>query len=87
MIKSYAYHDYDTASNLLYQFNKFFSAFKMGIDDLPAPTNPAATDISERRNPIGYYKSYYEKYAPLLSGVLGQYQAMMLQHIENERGD
>lgn len=86
MSKAYQFHDYDTAANMLYDFNGFLVGFGSGISDLPAPTNPAATDIAERRNPIGYFKSYYERYKPLLSKALGKYQREVLEYIKEERG-
>lgn len=86
MIKAYQFHDYECAANILYDFNGFFVGFGSGIIDLPAPTNPDRSDIADRRNPIGYYKSYYERYKPLLSKSLGKYQQEVLAYIKEERG-
>ena len=86
MIKAYQYHDYDIASNILYQYNGFMLGFGFGIVDLPQPMNPDRTDITDRRNPEGYYKMYYEKYAPLASKELGRYQREVLDYIKEERG-
>lgn len=87
MMKAYAFKDYKTACNLLYQFNRFFLGFKMGIEDLPAPNNPDSSDIQERRNPDSYYIGYFEMYAPMMSQILGQYQHDVLQYIKEEHGN
>lgn len=87
MMKAYAFKDYKTACNLLYQFNKFFLGFKIGIDNLPAPINPDRTDIGQRRNPDTYYITYFEKYAPMLALIMGQYQHEVLQYIKEEHGN
>lgn len=87
MIKAYQFHDYDSAANILYQFNSFFLGFGSGIIDLPKPEDPDRTDISERRNPAYYFKTYYEKYGPLMSVELGKYQKEVLDYIKEERGN
>ncbi len=86
MSKAYQFHDYDSAANMLYDFNGFLLGFGSGITNLPAPTNPDRSDVNDRRNPIGYYKSYYERYKPLLSKALGKYQREVLEFIKEERG-
>lgn len=86
MIKAYQFHDYESAANILYDFNGFFVGFGSGITNLPAPINPDMTDVMDRRNPAGYYKQYYETYKPLLSKALGKYQAEVLDYIKEERG-
>ena len=86
MIKAYQYHDYDSAANILYQFNGFFLGFGHGIKNLPKPSNPSKNDINDRRNPISYYKGYYEMYAPLMSKEMGAYQREVLDYIQEERG-
>lgn len=85
-MKAYAFKDYKTAANILYQFNRFFLGFKMGINDLPAPVNPDMSDVMDRRNPDSYYMNYFETYNPLMSQVLGQYQHDVLQYIKDEHG-
>lgn len=86
MMKAYAFKDYKTAANILYQFNRFFLGFKMGIDDLPQPIDPDKSDVQARRNTDAYYMRYFEKYNPLMSQVLGQYQHDVLQYIKEEHG-
>lgn len=83
-IKAYAFKDYRTACVLLYSFNKFFLSFKIGIDNLPAPNNPDRTDTRDRRRPDLYYITYFEKYAPMISGILGTYQNTVLKNIKDE---
>jgi hypothetical protein len=87
MMKAYAFKDFKTACNLLYQFNKFFLGFKMGIEDLPPPNDPDRTDIESRRHPEIYYITYFETYAPMLALILGQYQHEVLQYIKEEHGN
>lgn len=86
MIKAYQYHDYDSAANILYQFNGFFLGFGAGIVDLENPHNPDTTDVMDRRRPSDYFKTYFEKYAPLVSKQLGKYQKEVLDYIREERG-
>lgn len=86
MMKAYQYHDYISAANILFSFNRFFIGFGHGIDDLPPPIIPDQTDVMDRRNPVYYYKQYFEEYSPLLSQALGEYQQEVLQYIKEERG-
>ena len=86
MNKAYQFHDYDSAANLLYQFNSFMRGFDFGIKDLPPPKDPIATEIHSRMNPGIYYKNYFDRYSPLLSLALGKYQREILDQIQDERG-
>lgn len=88
MTKAYQYHDYVSAANLLFAFNDFFMGFDpdSAIENLPKPQIPDQTDVMDRRNPVSYYKQYFEMYLPPLSKALGGYQQKVLQYIKDERG-
>lgn len=86
MKKALGFKDFETAANLVYEFNDFMLGFGSGIKDLPKPINPDTSDIMERRNPLSYYQTYYYKYAPLVSRQLGKYQREILNYIKDERG-
>ena len=86
MMKAYQFHEYDVACNILFQLNGFFRGFNFGIKDLPAPKDPVMTSIYDRMSPMRYYKSYFDRYAPLISIALGKYQREILSQIQEERG-
>jgi len=86
MNKAYQFHDYDSAANLLYQFNSFFKGFDYGIKDLPPPKDPFPNDVYSRLNPSPYYKNYFDRYAPLMSLALGRYQREILDQIQENYG-
>ena len=84
MFNAYQFKDYETACNLLFQFNNFLLGFGNGITDLPqAEYHPTTT--RERRMPDNYYKNYYERYSPLLMKKVGKYIQDVLVAIAAER--
>lgn len=79
--KAYGFNQYEKACIHILQLNDFLVGFGQGISDIPAFEN-VASDIHDRMNPEGYFKSFYEKYSRLLMKALGLYQKELLRNIK-----
>ena len=86
LVKAFQFHDYETATTLLYSFLRFFASFGYEVKDIPVPQDPDMSDVSSRRNPMIYHKTYFKRYYPVMSTLLGKYQRDVLDSIKEEAG-
>jgi len=84
MNQAYAFHQYETASHLLWQLLSFFNGFGLKISDMPKP-KAEGNCISERSSREGNYKVYFEDHAPHATKLLGIYQRTVLDKIKMDR--
>jgi len=84
MNQAYSFHQYETASHLLWQLLKFFDGFGYEIEDMPKPI-ATGRECRQRINCESTFKAYFESHAPDATKLLGIYQREVLDKIKLDR--
>jgi len=84
MNQAYSFHQYETASQLLWQLLKFFDGFGYKITDMPKPIS-CGRKCRERTDSESFFKAYFESHAPDATKLLGLYQREVLDKIKLDR--